>query len=168
MADTRWDLFAMSGLAGLGGVLEAKSSAAATGAVQRAGMVSSIEMGRQAARVEKLIPAIRLQTLQQHNSIISDFKEWAAVADANISYMGRDDRSVQAIKQRVEQETAKNLSRVRTQGALEEAQTARDAASLTSNAINERLAADAEAKIMRSQGRANIASTAMSLFGSML
>jgi hypothetical protein len=84
------------------------------------------------------------------------------------SYMGRDDRSVQAIKNRTMQETAKNISRLRTQSILEEAGIMRESASLTMNAINERLAADAQADMMLKQSRASTIGTATSLFASML
>jgi hypothetical protein len=163
MSDTRWDLFAVAGVGAIGGVLEAKASAAAAGAVQRSGMVASVEMARQAKRVENLIPAIRLQALQQHNEIVSDFREWASVANSTISYMGRDDRSVDAIRKRVQADTSQTISRVRSQALTEEAKVQREAASLTSAAINERTAADAEAKIMQRQGRASTISTGLSL-----
>jgi len=168
MADTRWDLIGLAGLGALGGIAQSRANAAAAGAIQRTGIISSVETARQAKRVEGLIPAIRLQAEQQHNQIISEYRDWAAVADSVASYMGRDDRSVDAIRKRIQSDTSETLSRARTQALSEEAKVAREAASLTANAINQRMSADAQANIQMKQGRASTLATGLSLFASMI
>jgi len=168
MAEIRWGLIGLAGLAGIGGLYQARAGAAAAGAIQRTGIVASVEAARQAKRVEALIPALKLQALQQHNEIVSQYRDWSDMADATISYMGRDDRSVQAIRKRVADETAKTVSRNVTQMALEEAKVMREAASLSANALNERMTADIESSIRVRQNKAQTISTGLSMFASML
>lgn len=161
--ETRWDLIGLGALGALGGAYQARVGEQAAGAIQRSGIAASIDMARQAKRVEAMLPAIKLQAEQTHNEILRSFVDWASMANATASYMGRDDRSVDAIRKRVQQDTARDVSRAKTQQVMSEAQTMREAASLTSNAINERLGAEAQAKIQRAQTRANTYSTTFSL-----
>jgi len=164
----RWDLIGLGALAGVSGIYQARAGEAAAGAVQRTGIASSIETARQAKRVEALIPAIRLQGLQVHNEIIRSFKDISDTTQAMASYMGRDDRSVQAIQKRQMENTAKELSRVELQQKMEIAKVSRESADLTNKAIMDRISADAQAKLMRSQSRASTYGTAASLFASMI
>ena len=111
---------------------------------RKAGKAAQQDARRQADAMRNSIAMIELTAIQQHNDRVQQLQDFASHARAMSAYMGRDDRSVDAIMKRAEADKNKDLQRIKLQSLLEVSQTLAEANALEYTGKAQRQAAAAQ------------------------
>lgn len=127
---------------------------------RKAGKAAQQDARRQADALRDNIAMIELTAIQQHNDRVQQLQDFASQARAMSAYMGRDDRSVDAIMKRAEADKNRDLQRIKLQSLLEVSQTLAEANALEYTGKAQRQAASAQSVATLLSGMAKTASIA--------
>lgn len=134
--------------------MSAVSSIAGLGAGKKAAREARRQAQRQAAEIELQRFQVREIATQQHLDRTEQYSQTASQNRAAAAYMGRSDRSIEALRRREAALYGRDVDRIRTQ---EE----REVANLYSQARSVRAGGRAQASAIKAQTYGSLLSTAM-------